>query len=71
MPNIKASCGPTCDHDEEHVVRRLGWALVRQWKEIPPNLQELLKQQAVYVEDRSKTNQLEQQINAFLRKFVP
>ena len=41
---------------QEHMLRRLGQAVVLQWEELPPELQEVLIDQAVIVSDREETS---------------
>ncbi len=50
---------------QEHMLRRLGQALVLQWEELPYGLQEVLIDQAVIVADREPTSQSE--IETFIR----
>ena len=50
---------------QEHMLRRLGQALVLQWEELPYGLQEVLIDQAVIVTDREPTSQSE--IETFIR----
>jgi hypothetical protein len=52
----------------EHLVRRLGSALVLQWDALPDNLQDLIIDQAAIVEDRSEAGHTPGDIEAFLRK---
>jgi hypothetical protein len=50
---------------QEHLLRRLGQALVLQWEEIPPELQDVLIDQAVIVDDAKPTSQSE--LETFIR----
>ncbi len=50
---------------QEHMLRRLGQAVVLQWEEIPDGLQDVLIDQAVLVADREPTSQSE--IETFIR----
>jgi predicted DNA-binding WGR domain protein len=56
------------NEDEEHIVRRLGAAIVVQWDNIPEETQDLIKSQAINVFDRYHTVQLAQQINVFIKE---
>jgi hypothetical protein len=47
--DIKAFMPPDVGVDE-HVVRRLGWAVIRQWDRLPSALQERIQTQAVFVD---------------------
>ena len=51
----------------EHLLRRLGSALVLQWDELPDALQDLLIDQAVLVEDRDEADHAREDIERFLR----
>ena len=42
---------------QEHLLRRLGQALVLQWEHLSPELQDVLIDQAVIVEDRAPATQ--------------
>jgi hypothetical protein len=50
---------------QEHLLRRLGQALVLQWEELPHSLQDVLIDQAVLVTDRDSASQSE--IETFIR----
>jgi hypothetical protein len=50
---------------QEHLLRRLGQALVLQWEELPNGLQDVLIDQAVLVTDRDPATQSE--IETFIR----
>ena len=56
---------------QEHILRRLGQAMVLQWEELPPDLQDVLIDQAVIVNDRDAATSSE--IETFIRdvKSVP
>jgi hypothetical protein len=69
MANIKAFVPPEIG-DEEHIIRRLGWALVKGWPDLPEDIQRRLREQAVFVHDKFETPQLDQQISIFLRKHA-
>jgi len=57
--------------NQEHLLRRLGQAVVLQWEELPDGLQDVLIDQAVMVTDREPASQGE--IETFIRavKSVP
>lgn len=68
MAPIKAFFPPNVAEDE-HVIRRLGWAVIRQWCDLPSNIQDLLREQAVFTEDRHPTTvQLNEEISAFINR---
>jgi translation initiation factor 2 alpha subunit (eIF-2alpha) len=69
MDDIKAFNPPDVG-DDEHIIRRLGWALVRQWASLPDNLKAQIAQQAVFLYDKHATVQLNEQINAVIRKHA-
>ena len=50
---------------QEHLLRRLGQAVVLQWEELPHGLQDLLIDQALLVADRDTASQSE--IETFIR----
>jgi hypothetical protein len=50
---------------QEHLLRRLGQAVVLQWEELPFGLQDVLIDQAVLVTDRDAASQSE--IETFIR----
>ena len=52
---------------DEHLLRRLGQALVLQWDELPDNLQDVLIDQASMVEDRDEAAHSAAEIEAFIR----
>jgi hypothetical protein len=54
--------------DDDHIIRRLGWAVVKQWSRLPPDAQERVREQAIFVWDKHQTVQLAQQIDAFVRE---
>ena len=53
--------------DQEHLVRRLGAALVLQWNALPDALQDLIIDQAALVEDREPAPHDPEHIEAFVR----
>lgn len=62
--------GPKYDVEDEHIVRRLGWALIQQWHKIPKETQDSLERRALAVHDSYQTVQLKEQIAAFIRKHT-
>jgi hypothetical protein len=52
---------------QEHLLRRLGEALVIQWDALPDNLQDLLIDQAAVVEDREEAPHATADIESFIR----
>lgn len=54
--------------DEEHILRRLGGAVIVQFANLPPNIQQLLVEQATFMHDRHQTVQLKEQIEALIEK---
>jgi hypothetical protein len=53
--------------EQEHLVRRLGEALVVQWDALPDDLQDLLIDQAALVEDREDAPHATVDIEGFIR----
>lgn len=51
---------------DEHIVRRLGWALMRQWGALSPDQQQILLKQAVFTDDREEVELLSHKIAAFI-----
>lgn len=52
---------------DEHLLRRLGQALVLQWDELPDNLQDVLIDQAAGVADREEAPHDASDIERFIR----
>lgn len=52
---------------DEHLLRRLGQALVLQWDELPDELQDVLIDQATMVEDRDEAAHGADVVEAFIR----
>ncbi|QBR71613.1 hypothetical protein CU048_10365 [Beijerinckiaceae bacterium] len=69
MDDIKAFNPPNVS-DDEHIIRRLGWAVIRQWASLPDKLKAHIAEQAVFIDDKYKTVQLREQIAAFIRKHA-
>jgi hypothetical protein len=61
-----AAMMPNYPEDDEHILRRLGAAVVGQWDALPENIRSLLVEQATFMHDRYQTVQLRQQIDAFI-----
>lgn len=53
--------------EQEHVLRRLGQALVVQWDALPDDLQDLLIDQAALVEDREDAPHTTSDIESLIR----
>ena len=53
--------------EQEHLLRRLGEALVVQWDALPDDLQDLLIDQAAAVEDREDAPHATVDIESFIR----
>ena len=53
--------------EQEHLLRRLGEALVVQWDALPDELQDLLIDQAAIVEDREDAPHATADIESFIR----
>jgi hypothetical protein len=58
-----------CPTNDEHIVRRLGKAVVLQWDALPGPVQDLILKQAVLMHDQQRVLQLRQKIKAFIRKW--
>lgn len=56
------------DEEDEHILRRLGSAVIIQWPDLPEQVRNLLEEQAVFVNDKHGTVQLPQQIRIFIEK---
>ena len=70
MSDLKGFVPPDIG-DDEHIIRRLGWAAVRLWPYLPEGLQERVRGLAVATHDRHETAQLNEQIDLFLKKHAP
>jgi hypothetical protein len=53
--------------DQEHILRRLGGAVVAHWDTLPTEVQNLILMQAPLIHDRDNCSQLYQQIDAFIQ----
>ncbi len=56
-----------CKQTDEHVLRRLGNALIVQWDALPDALQDLIIDQAALVEDREQGPHAAADIENFIR----
>jgi hypothetical protein len=56
------------DDGEEHLLRRLGGAIVVNWGALNPLQQEVVLAQAVLMDDREGTFLLREQLEIFIRK---
>ena len=57
-----------CTEAEEHVARRLGKAVLARWSDLPPEVRNLLFEQALLVGDRHQTANLRHDIWALILK---
>ena len=53
--------------DQEHILRRLGGAVVAQWDALPTEVQDLILMQAPLIYDRDECSQVYQDIDAFIQ----
>jgi hypothetical protein len=56
--------------DDEHLIRRLGRAVVRQWPSLPQDIRERIKQKAVFTRlpgNQPETAGLVEQISTFIK----
>ena len=58
-----------CPADDEHIVRRLGKAVVVQWDALPGPVQDLILKQAVLMHDRHRVLQLRHKVRAFIQNW--
>jgi hypothetical protein len=56
--------------EDAHIVRRLGWAVVKQWNHLSPEDRHLIKEQAVIVSDGNMTVRLNEQIEIFVERHA-
>jgi hypothetical protein len=52
--------------DQDHIIRRLGWAVVRHWSSLPGDVQADVYQQALYVQDKNTV--LSEELASFIEK---
>lgn len=56
------------EEGDEHILRRLGCAVVLLWTELPEPVRSQIRERAIHVSDRHHTVQLAQQIDSFIKK---
>jgi hypothetical protein len=56
---------------EEHILRRLGGAVVVLWDNLPGDSRNMILSQAMLMLDRDPAVQLGEQIEAFIEKYKP
>ena len=66
MSHIVARVIPYSE-DQEHILRRLGGAVVAQWGALPTEVQDLILMQAPLIYDRDECSQVYQDIDAFIQ----
>jgi hypothetical protein len=54
--------------DDDHIIRRLGWAVVLKWSAIPASVKHELREQAIAVQDNNMMR-LNEQISKFIQKY--
>jgi hypothetical protein len=57
------------DPADEGLLRRLGGAVIVQWKNLPSDARELIFDQANFMSDRDETVQLREQLGAFISRL--
>lgn len=57
--------------DEEHILRRLGGAVVVLWDRLPDDARSMILAQATLMLDREPAVQLGEQIEGFIEKYKP
>jgi hypothetical protein len=65
---VAAFSPPAITEDERQLITRLGWAVVRSWGALPANVQQQVREQAVFVLGPN-TVQLSGQIDAFIKQY--
>ena len=58
-----------CPESDEHIVRRLGKAVVVLWDQLPKQSQDQIVKQAVLMHDRHRALQLRHKILAFIQAW--
>jgi hypothetical protein len=58
------------ESDEEHILRRLGGAVVLLWPDLPSDVQETILAQAPLIRDRVRMAQLHQEIVRFISRHT-
>jgi hypothetical protein len=66
--SIRAFNPPAISDDEGQIIARLGWAVMRSWGSLPANIQQQLREQAVFVTSGNSV-QLNEKINAFIKEY--
>ena len=56
------------DERNEHVLRRLGGAVIVHWDNLPADVQDCLLDQAALMDDRMERDNVKKDIETFLRK---
>lgn len=56
--------------DEQHIVQRLGAAVISCWEELPQPVRAMLVKQAMKVLDGDETDQFEQQLKNFIKQHT-
>ena len=60
-----------CHRRDEHILRRLGGAVIMHWKALTPGMQDVLLTQATFIQDRESAAALREVIEAFVRERQP
>ena len=55
--------------DQDHIIRRLGWAVVRHWSSLPGNVQADLWEQALFTQDGDPV-QSSEELAEFIEKHM-
>lgn len=69
MANIKATI-VDCAAEDEHLVLRFGWAVLKQWKNLPADVKRQILDQANLTETGTSTVQLREQLNVLLDRHA-
>jgi len=56
--------------DEQHIVQRLGAAVISCWEELPQPVRAMLVEQAMKVLDGDETDQFDKQLKNFIRQHT-
>ncbi len=56
--------------DEQHIVQRLGAAVISCWEELPQSVRAMLVKQAMKVLDGDETDQFDLQLKNFIRQHT-
>jgi hypothetical protein len=60
-----------CEQDEEHILRRLGGAVVVLWDKLPENARSKILAQATQMHDGHQIVELGEQIEGFIERYKP